>query len=82
MATIDSSGQDLSDEQNLLNEVHLVIAFIGNPTWIKDSGLGGVTVSDCTLYMNLKASNQNGILKVDFSKVDVIITNYEVKLDG
>ena len=36
MATIDSSGQNLSDEQNLLNEVHLVIAFIGNPTWIKE----------------------------------------------
>lgn len=41
-----------------------------------------MTVSDCKLYMNLKASNQNGILKLDFSKVDVIITNYEVKLDG
>ena len=36
MATIDSSGQNLSDEQNLLNEVHLVIAFIVNPTWIKE----------------------------------------------
>ena len=36
MATIDSSGQNLSDEQNLLNEVHLVIAFIVNPTRIKE----------------------------------------------
>ena len=45
MATIDSSGQNLSDEQNLLNEVHLVIAFIGNPTWIKERKEGTYLLS-------------------------------------
>ena len=50
MATIDSSGQNLSDEQNLLNEVHLVIAFIVNPTWIKERKEGSYLLqSACNL---------------------------------
>ena len=54
MATIDSSGQNLSDEQNLLNEVHLVIAFIGNPTWIKERKEGTYLLQSACQQLSLQ----------------------------
>ena len=54
MATIDSSGQNLSDEQNLLNEVHLVIAFIGNPTWIKEREEGTYLLQSACQQLSLQ----------------------------
>lgn len=32
--------------------------------------------------MELKTSNVDGILQIDFSDVDVIISDYQVELDG
>ena len=54
MATIDSSGQNLSDEQNLLNEVHLVIAFIVNPTWIKERKEGTYLLQSACQQLSLQ----------------------------
>ena len=60
MATIDSSGQNLSDEQNLLNEVHLVIAFIVNPTWIKERKEGSYLLqSACKQCVSSTLRNKN-----------------------
>ena len=52
------------------------------PAWIKDEGPGTITVMDANVLIYLRPYNNEGILEIDFSNVDIQIRDYYVDLKG
>ena len=52
------------------------------PVWIKDEGTGTITVMDANVVIYLRPYNNEGILEIDFSNVDIQIRDYYVDLKG
>jgi hypothetical protein len=81
--TIDSDGEQLQLRiEGIELKFELYYELDSNPEWFFDEGDGTVIVGGCAFNMNLKTINRNGILQIDFSDVDVDISDYSVELNG
>lgn len=52
------------------------------PEWIDDEGKGSFEIKDCALDVALSLTSVNGILQVDFSKVNIFLPEFNTTLDG
>lgn len=52
------------------------------PKWLDDLGVGIVKIGNCDIELDLQLINNNGVLQVDFSNVNVDLRGYDVVLDG
>ncbi len=52
------------------------------PEWVKDSGVGYVNITGLNFSMNLIPYSKNGKLQLDFTEVDIEITNYSTQING
>jgi hypothetical protein len=52
------------------------------PHWFKDRGTAVVKVHNTRLEMDLNTNSREGVLQVDFSRVDIDISDYVVEVNG